>query len=202
MIFSKIFKNLPEVTLDESKKKILLIYILILVLIFGLYFYFFLNPSLAKLAQIIPEAHVLRAEIRLVKSDLNFEDKLKERLRVLGQTMEKYENKLSREKEIPMLLENLSKIAKSSKVKILSITPIDKALKGQQGAGAKKDIYQEVPIIITAQSGYHELGIFINKLETDERYMQVSDIEIRSGKANPKRHDMEFIVNAYTFKKE
>jgi len=194
-------KNLPELQLNEEKKKILIIYASAFLIVFLAYFFFFLKPSLGKLFNLMPNARERRIKIKTVRRDLAHEDLLKKRLEVLQQKMSRYEKKLSREKEIPMLLENLSKLAKSSRVKILSITPIEKNRKTLMGGVTDDTVYQEVPIAIKAQSGYHELGTFINRLENDQRYMQVSDIKIKSSKANPKRHDSEFIVYAYTFKK-
>lgn len=194
-------KNLPELQMDESKKKILIIYGSAFLAILLVYFFFFLKPSMGKLFDLMPRVRERRIEIKTVRRDLAHEDLLKKRLEALEQKMGRYEKKLSREKEIPMLLENLSKLAKNSRVKILSITPIEKKLKAPAEAAIEDSVYQEVPIAINAQSGYHELGTFINRLENSERYMQVSDIKIKSGKANPKRHDIEFIVYVYTFEK-
>ncbi len=195
-------KNLPELELDEGKKKILIIYASAFLVILLAYFFFFLKPSIGKLFLLMPQARRLRVEIKTVRRDLDSEDRLTRRLETLRQKLGRYEKKLSREKEIPMLLENFSRIARSSRVKILSITPIEKKEKSASGEEASEDgVYQEVPIAIRAQSGYHELGTFINRLENDDRYMQVSDIKIKSNSKNPKRHDVDFIVYVYTFEK-
>ena len=197
-----ILKNMPELELDESKKKILLVYFLAIVVIFVAYFFFFLRPSLTKLFDILPKVRVLNLDIKAVHDDSRFEDKLTKKLDMLREKMGGYENKLSREKEIPKLLENLSKTARSSRVKILGIVPFDVSKTKQKGAVAGGGVYQEVPITISAYSGYHDLGIFINKLENGERFMRITDIEIKANRNNPKRHDIEFVVYAYTFKSE
>ncbi len=194
----ELLKTLPVFELDEGKKKVLLIYASSLLVVFLVYFFFFLKPSIGKLFELVPQAHKLRAEIKEVRNDLDFEDRFKRNLGALRQKLGRYEKKLSREKEIPMLLESFSRLARSSRVKILSITPVEKKEKGISA----ENIYQEVPIEIKAQSGYHELGTFINRLENDDRYMQVSDIKIKSNSFNPKRHDAEFIVYVFTFEKQ
>ena len=195
---TNILKNIPELEMDSAKKKVLLVCLGVLIAILTVYSLFFLSPSLTKLFKLIPKVRVLNSEIKAVRDDSRFESKLKEKQAALNETMGQYENKLSREKELPKLLENLSNIANSSRVKIVGITPLESTLSTDDS----KNIYQEVPIAITAQSSYHDLGVFINKLETDERHMRVSNIKIRAGKINPKRHDIEFTVYAYTFKGE
>jgi len=196
-----ILKNLPEIELDSGKKKILLIYAAGLILIFVVYVYVFLRPSLTTLFDIIPKTRILKSDIKAVNDDARFEDKLNEKLSMLRDKMSKHEKKLSRETEIPKLLESLSKLARSSRIKIIAITPFDKK-KTNQSEDGKKAIYKEVPITITAQSGYHDLGVFLNKLENDERHLKISDISIKANGANPKRHDIEFVIYAYTFKAE
>jgi len=198
---SDFIKNLPELELDEGKKRILIIYAASFLIVFLAYFFFFLKPSLGKLFELMPQAHKMRVEIKAVRHDLEFEDRLMRKLKTLRQKLGHYEKKLSREKEIPMLLENFSSLARSSGVKILSITPNAKKRKSALEADVEDSVYQEVPIAVKARSGYHELGAFINKLESGDRYMQVSDIKIKSSSENPKRHDIEFVAYVYTFEK-
>lgn len=199
---SKYIKKLPELQMDEAKRKTLLVYVLALAVILLFYFFVFLKPSISKLAAVIPKVREYRIQIKEVREDLLFESKLKEKFEAAQVKMGKYEKKLSREKEIPLLLENLSGMAKTCRVKIIAITPIGRKRMLAASDDGKGGVYEEVPIAVSAQSGYHDLGAFINKLETGERYMQVSDIKIRSNKANPKRHNVDFVVYAYMFKKD
>ncbi|MEE9500213.1 MAG: type 4a pilus biogenesis protein PilO [Candidatus Omnitrophota bacterium] len=194
------FKNMPELKLDKAKKKILLIYASAVLLILVGYFCLFLRPAMTKLAGIIPEIRENKVAIKSVQTDLLYEDKLNKRLKLLQEKLAGYEKRLSREKELPVLLENLSRMAKESQVRILGITPYGTRLKAQKGTGEEKSVYQEVPIAITAQSGYHELGSFINRLENDQRYMQISHMKIKPGHADKDQHEIDFVVYAYTFK--
>ncbi len=194
------FKNMPELKLDKSKKKILLVYVSALLLILVGYFCLFLRPSVAKLAGLIPEIRESKIAIKSVQNDLLYEDKLNKRLKILQEKLAGYEKRLSREKELPVLLENLSEMAKESQVRILGIIPYDTRLKARKDTGEEKSVYQEVPIAISAQSGYHELGSFINRLENDQRYMQVSHMKIKPSHVDKDQHKIEFVVYAYTFK--
>ena len=198
---NSLLKKLPRIELDESKKKGLLIYGAAALLFSAAYFFFFLKPTLTQLFDSIPKVAKRRVEIRIARTDLLSKDKLKKKLLFLEKGLAGYEKRLSREKELPQLLENLSEIARTSKVKILSITPLNQVVRSRPGAHKEiKMVYREIPIRITAQSGYHELGTFINALEKDDRYMQITDIKIKSKHANPRRHDIEFVVYMYTFK--
>jgi len=182
--------NLPELELDDAKKKILLIYAGVAILVLAAYVFLFLKPSLTKLFDVLPKVRERKVDIRSVRNDLTLEHKLKARLEDLGKRSVEYDKKLSRESELPVILENISKIARSSRVKILSLDP-QKEKSGGKGA------YLEVPIVISAQSGYHELGMFISRLENSMRYMRVFNIYVKTGGANSKRHAVRFTVHAY-----
>ncbi|MFH1380649.1 MAG: type 4a pilus biogenesis protein PilO [Candidatus Omnitrophota bacterium] len=193
-----IIKKIPKLELDDAKRKILILYGLIFLVVLALYIFVFLIPSFSKIFIIIPKARMLAENINSVTVDLKYKEALKSKAMNLDEKMSTYATKLSREKELPKLLESLSKIAKSSRVKILSITPLSAARLNKIFPEETKAVYSEIPIAISAISGYHDLGIFINKLENDERYMEVSDIKIKSSRTNPKRHDIQFVVYAYT----
>lgn len=194
-------KNISEMKLDESKKKSMFFYALGLGLVFVLYVYFFLKPSVSTLADLVPKLRERKVAIKAVVDALPHKDKLYEKRRAQQKKLAKYEEKLSRERELPVLLENLSKMARSSNVKILGIKPLvaGEAKQGKTPSG-KDAIYQEVPIQVSAESGYHELGLFLGKLESDKRYMKVSDMKIQANRSNAKRHKVQFVVCAYTFK--
>ena len=99
---------------------------------------------------------------------------------------------LPAEQEIPKLLEDLSDMAKRANVKILGITPMASKQEAQPA-----EIYQEIPILINAKSGYHELGKFLSDLENAGRFMKVADIKIKENKVSPKKHDVELLVLTY-----
>jgi len=191
-------KTIPELKLDEAKRKALLIYGLSALFIFSAHFYIFLKPSMAKIGELIPEIRARKQEIKSIEDALRYGAKLEDRLKILRKKLVGYEKALSREKELPMLLESLSGMAEKSDVKILTITPRDTGRRRQKGT-EEKSVYQEIPIGITAQSGYHQLGSFINRLENGQRYMQVSNIKVNPGEPDSGRHKVEFVVCAYTF---
>ena len=197
-MISGLLKYIPAFDMDTAKKKASLIIAAALLLIFILYFFLLLKPSLGKLNGLMPRVRAVKTRIKTTKEELRHEGELKAERQRLVESLAGYEKRLSREKEVPMLLENMSRMAKESRVKILGITPIDKRAK--QNVKEGEEVYNEVPIAIRAQGGYHELGNFINKLEKGRRYIQISDIKIAANSTNPKRHSVGLVVYAYTFK--
>ena len=84
-------------------------------------------------------------------------------------------------------------MAKSANTKIVGIMPVT----GKEEKAEKNQIYKEIPILISAKSGYHELGRFLNSLENSDRFMKVGDMHIRANPATPKKHDVELLVLTY-----
>jgi len=140
------------------------------------------------------EVAVLKEQIDSVTDRVNRIESMTEKLDSLNTELEGYSGGLPDQKEIPELLEGLASIAKVSGVKILSITPLD--LKESDDRDAK-GYYKEMPITITAESGYHQLGQFISNLEEGSRFISIEDLRIQSNEASPRRHDVNLTLKTY-----
>lgn len=159
------------------------------------YFNFILKPQVLQAASLVMNMNKMRADLKKAESDIAEIPKFKNDIRTYEDKVAYYEKMLPAEREIPSLLQSLSEMAKNSNVKIIGITPT--VMEGEKGT-----IYQELPILISAKSGYHELGRFLSSLENSERFIKVADISIRSNSANPKKHDVESLVVTYILLKE
>ena len=84
-------------------------------------------------------------------------------------------------------------------VKILKLKPLEAGAEFLQ-EGADGGFYSEFPILIEARAGYHQCGIFINKLENMEKFIRVDDVDIRGSSRDPRRHDIKLRVSTYIAK--
>lgn len=183
----------------EEKKQKTAIFILIgLVIVLG-YFQFLLKPKIAAFNVIFPEARRVSKEVSQAKVDIanipNFEKQL-------GQLKEKvlsYEKNVPTEQEISVLLGELSEFAQAADVKILVIQPIQEIEKkgSEEETPDGKKPYLEVPISIEAKAAYHNLGFFINELETSEHFMKINDIKIQVDSKTPQWHNVKLNIGAY-----
>lgn len=110
--------------------------------------------------------------------------------------LERYEKMLPADEGISDLLESLSDMAKLANMSIVGIVPVE-----QKGAGAESIVYKEIPIMITAKAGYHELGQFLSNLENSDRFIKVADMQIKSNPSTPGRHDVELLVVTYALRR-
>ena len=173
---------------------------LIFLIAFVLYLYFVFVPQIARVSTLLGKVGKITAELKSAKSTSAEMEGLKKKLVEYNEKVEWYEKKLPVEQEIPNLLENLSDMAKASNIKITSIMPAPAA--PENNAQRQSKMYQEIPIRITARSGYHELGRFLSNLENSNRFMKVTNIGIKSNKTSPKQHDIELTVCTYILFKE
>ncbi|MFH1753390.1 MAG: type 4a pilus biogenesis protein PilO, partial [Candidatus Omnitrophota bacterium] len=108
--------------------------------------------------------------------------------------IKEFEEIFPREREIPKLLEKLSEVASASSVRIIGIKPVVVAGFGLED---EDSIYQTIPIEIIATSGYHELGEFLQKLETGYRFIMIKELDIDASKGNVRKHDIRLITETF-----
>ena len=192
-----LFKSVTDATLDQSQKKFLLGYVVGLVVVLIAYVYLLLIPTIGRLAELFPKIRSRGVSLKQFRGDISFDDKLKKKLATLKEKLDETEEKLFSKKDIPKLLEDVSKMARESHLKIVELIPTEKSAK------KKESIYEEVVIAINAQSAYHDLGGFLNKVENNKNYiMQVSRVRIEANKDNPRKHGVALTVVAYALKEK
>ncbi len=188
--------DFKSVDLKDPRTQTLLLTVLVTLIAAVLYLYFVFVPQVIRVFKLTVGTGKMRSELKFARIMITDFERLKNDLKERGQKVESYEKKLPAEQEIPALLENLSNMARDSDIKIVGIVPAMSYFKDDKSA-KKSQIYREIPILITAKSGYHELGHFLNNLENADRFMKVADIDIKANKASPKKHDVELMVCTY-----
>ncbi len=166
---------------------------LVALLVLLVYFNLLLKPQVLRVADAVIKASRMSSDLRTAKSNIDKIGKFKKDIEAYRQKVDRYEKMLPAEQEIPGLLESLSAMAKSANIKIVGITPMFTGERDRQ----KSQIYREIPILVSAKSGYHELGRFLGNLENSDRFMKVADIQIKSNRTTPKKHDVELLILTY-----
>ena len=183
----------PKIDIKNPKHQMMMLAFLIAVLGVILYFSILLKPQVIRVANAAIRNNKMKAELKCVEGEIANIDKYKKGVGAYKDKVERYERMLPAEQEIPVLLESLSSMARSSGVKIVGITPAAVSEEKKQ----PDQVYQEIPILISAKSGYHELGNFLAKLEDSDRFMKIANIKIIANKVSPKKHEVELLVLTY-----
>lgn len=186
-----------NIDIKNPQHQMVILSVLIAALAAILYFTLILNPQISRVFSAVGKNIKMKVEVGSMEESISNIDRYRSEIGTYRDKVERYERVLPAEQEIPTLLENLSSMAKNSGVKIVGITPVAAIEDKKQHA----QVYQEIPILINAKSGYHELGNFIANLESADRFMKIVDIGIKMNRASPKKHDVELLVLTYVLSK-
>jgi type IV pilus assembly protein PilO len=156
---------------------------------------FILVPKFGSLSKASRIVNDLNNKIEQLNVSVKRQTTMNEKLTELRKEYDGYSKRLPKEKEIPAFLEGVSAIAETSRMKILSLTP--SGLKAVESDGKEVEYYREMPILLTAKSGYHQLGQFISNLERGERFINVSNLRIQYDSSHPRMHNIRMELGTY-----
>ncbi len=134
------------------------------------------------------------------------EPQLRQEQQGLSETIEELGRSLPSEEALPKVIEVLSNVASEVGVRIQTIFPqrsfesaADTAKKeGSKGtADHLKELYKEIPIQIDALSGFHQLGMFLSRVESDAQAMEVKSLRISGNPKEPRAHDAKLVLRVY-----
>jgi len=183
-------QKLKELFMDKTKLNYFVLAVIITVYLFS-----FFIPEIKKLLSELTRCAQVKRRILGIEKEWANIDSFKEKIARLNKEIDHYEKKLPGEKEIPAVLKYLSVSAKKLNVKITGIKPV-----GQNQD--KEQIYYSVPILVKAKCGYHQLGRFINELEKTDRFMKISNINIKGKPYQDNSLNIQLSVVTYVMSKK
>jgi len=156
---------------------------------------FLLIPKASKLLYLIRENSKLDTQLSAAAEDAAKIDGLNSNKAGLAAEISALQERFLEETQIPLFLEELSKLAEETSVRLNSLKiPKEVAEAGEKEKTPLEKKYKKVPIFIEAECGFHDLGRFINKLESAKRFISVSDIEIKAQKESPGLHRVDLEI--------
>ena len=97
------------------------------------------------------------------------------------------------QKEFPVFLEVLSSLARKNGVKIIAMEP-------RKFIDNPALFFIEIPVLIDAYAGYHELGKFIHDVECSDKLMKLDKIRISQADLEAGQQQVFISVLAYCLK--
>ena len=176
--------------LNAPKPHKIAIGVMVLVLAGGLTYYFVLSPLQQRVAELETQNEQVQREVaqhRAMVADL-------ERYRREAAELEKrlaiLQEKLPTEKEMPPLYRTMSDAAFESGLAVSLFQPREAKV---------RDYYNEIPISIVAEGGYHELGEFLEKVGRLPRVVTVGDMKLSglTKQKNPMKAEVTFATYTY-----
>ena len=183
--------------IDEKSRYYILIGVLVFV--FLLDYFILMRPQLATLAKINPEIKILAQDWEKAREDIQklsfYQDEVKQLEGQLAQTSQRLKSK----EEVSMILEQISRMANQNHVKIDQIMPFVEDQKVLLEDNRR--IYDALPILVQARSGYHDLGRFLNDLEKNDLFLYMTAFSIVTGE-DAHSHALKMNLKAIVFEEK
>ncbi len=162
-----------------------------IVLLVGFYFVVY-GPRDGEKADLQREVKQLEEELESARAVAELRPVLEKQIQEMGDKLSYYERRLPNEKEVPKLLVELRRAVEEEGVQL-------EALKA--GDPENRGTYTTVPFDVEVTGGYHELGKFVNTLESGERFLAVNDLSIETSRRekDPHRRVGALVVSTFWF---
>lgn len=172
----------------------------IVFLILFLDFIILLRPQLSILGQMRRQISGLAGSIKTTRKDSASIEQFKKQLVVLQERIGAAGERIVSEEEIPLVLENISKIAKQTNLKITQIRPAKESEKMVATSPMGK-IY-ELPVFVESRCGFHQLGRFVNALEGSKIFMDIAEMELAPIPEDTLRLNAKMVLKTYILEKK
>ena len=179
----------PIVNLPKSAK--LGIGFVGLAVIGGLAYFFVMAPAQTRITGLEKQHNGLKTEIAQNRANLAAFEALKKQAGELEQKLAVLTEKLPSEKEMPVLYRTVHETTFQSGLEIALFEPREARM---------RDYYSEIPIKLTAEGGYHQIGEFFDRLSTLARVVTVNEWKFTGLNRISKPMRAELTLATYTYR--
>ena len=156
------------ITQAPRPQKIIFGVILLVVLVAGGYF-LLLSPKMVEVDGLRQQRAAKETEMLQSRALAASLARFKQEAEALRARLERAKERLPSEREIPGLYRQVSDLAHQAGLAVSLFQPKEPAT---------KDVYQEVPISVSAEAGYHQLGAFLDRVARLPRIVNLTDMKI------------------------
>ena len=177
------------------------------VVILYVYFTALVAPFWKRFVQLGQDVKSAQVKWQQTQQIVAKEPELRQEQQRLSDTIEELGQSLPSEEALPKVIELLSRVADETGLRIQTIFP-QRSFESQTDGAGKKDsaqgaadnlkaLYKEIPIQIDAVSGFHQLGTFLSRVESDAQAMELKSLRISGNPKEPLAHDVKLVLRAY-----
>ena len=180
----------------------------------GLYGYVTLavQPLLRALNDLSGRVRAASVQLQQVQQLVAQEGTVRQEYARLTSNVTKLRTGLPNDTEMPSVIQLLSDLADQSGVKIVSIfpqrtldrpelspKPVKDAKSGKSAPAppVQPPLYKEIPIEIEAVTGFHQLGMFLSRVESASQPMRLKKLHIDADQKEIKRQSVNAVLIAY-----
>lgn len=172
----------------------------VLVVLFVIDATILLQGQFFPLMRLFSKARQLKVDIKQAKDDINFFSSYKNKLAEYNVELLELEKKVILEEGLPVALEQISKYADSSNVKILKMMPVSisknvtKLSKQPSDSAQTSQEFFKQGVSLTVKAGFHQLGRFLALLESSKISFSIQKLEIQTNEQEPSKQLVTLVL--------
>lgn len=151
------------------------------------FYFLWFNAQETKHAALLTELNEVSSQLREARQTERDIDALRAEKQEMQELVDQFEERLPEKREIPSLLRNFEDTGSQLglRVQLSSLPPITDSNK------------ETIPYRVIALGTFHQIVSFINLLERDQRYLKISDLDIKEEEAGIS--EATFTLSTYRF---
>ena len=173
------------------QKIVIGLFLLVIIAVGG--YFFVLQPKMAHVDTLRAELAKLEAELtqnRALAADLS---RFRAQAAQLRARLQAAQERLPNEKEMPGLYRQLTNLAHQTGLTVVLFQPKEMR---------QEDVYAEVPITISAETGYHQLGTFFDRISRLPRLVTMKEMKIQGAEKGGVTIKADVVLATYLFRPE
>jgi type IV pilus assembly protein PilO len=164
-----------------------------LVIVGALGYFFLISGARADRDTLVQENEVRRAEVLKAKADEANLRPFRALAEALRKRLDAAKERLPQEREIPQVYRQVSDLANQSGLGVSLFQP---------KPPEDRDVLTEVPIAVTAEGTYHQMGAFLQRVGQMPRIVSLGDFRMLGIDRAPGTVRAELTLATYTFRPE
>ena len=179
--------------INAPRQQKLIFCVMLLVIVGALGYFLLISGSRADRDALLEENEVRRAEVLKAKADEANLRPFRARAELLRKQLEQAKERLPSEREIPQVYRQVSDLATQSGLGVSLFQP---------KPAEERDVLSEVPIAVTAECTYHQLGAFLERVGKMPRIVSLGEFRLIGIDKPTGTVRAEMTLATYTFKAE
>ena len=158
-------------------------------------YWLFIHPVIKIYADNFSHFEAQKTELKGLEDDQKNKKFIEKNWRQSKENLEESDKRFIASNEMPAFLENISKLALNSGVKMISLQPLENSNKNGKKDGLNP--YTGAPIKMSALGGTHEFGKFLSSLEANATFMKITELRISHNSTDDRKHVLELSMEVY-----
>jgi len=175
----------------QSQKLILGVFLLLIILAGG--YFLLVQPRMAQLDTARAELAKVEAELSLNRALAANLSRFRTEAAQLRARLQAAQERLPNEKEMPGLYRQLTNLAQQTGLTVVLFQPREMK---------QEDVYAEVPITLSAETGYHQLGAFFERMSRLPRLVSMKEMKLQGNEKGASSIRADVILATYLFRPE